>query len=141
MQRQYPALVHRDPGSDYGVSFPDFPGCVSGGETLDEALNDAAEALAFHIEGMAEDGEAFPDPTPAEAALADARADGEGFVSLAMIPAALPGKAKRINITLPEDLVERVDAATNNRSAYIAAALRAQLAAASTPATSARKSK
>jgi predicted RNase H-like HicB family nuclease len=62
----YVALIHKDHDSDYGVSFPDLPGCVTAGSTLDEAIAMAEEALALHIEGMLEDGEDVPTPTPTE---------------------------------------------------------------------------
>ena len=42
----YPALVDKDEDSDFGVSFPDFPGCVSAGESVEEAVLGAQEALA-----------------------------------------------------------------------------------------------
>ena len=35
--RPYIALIHKEPNSDYGVSFPDLPGCVTAGTTIDEA--------------------------------------------------------------------------------------------------------
>nr|WP_312038822.1 type II toxin-antitoxin system HicB family antitoxin [Pseudorhizobium tarimense] len=44
-------LIHKEEGSDYGVSFPDFPGVVTAGVTLDEARHLAEEALSFHVEG------------------------------------------------------------------------------------------
>ncbi len=69
--RQYIGIVHKDPSSDFGVSFPDFPGCVSAGETLAEAAALAQEALLAHIELMAGDGELIPEPMTLEAALAD----------------------------------------------------------------------
>ena len=56
--QHYIALIHKDAGSDYGVSFPDLPGVISAGRDLDEARSMAAEALALHLEGLAEDGEA-----------------------------------------------------------------------------------
>jgi predicted RNase H-like HicB family nuclease len=56
----YVAVVHKEPSSDYGVSFPDFPGCVTAGATLDEAMALARDALAFHLEGMAADGDLPP---------------------------------------------------------------------------------
>ena len=59
----YIALIHKEASSDYGVSFPDFPGCVTAGSTLEEARANAVEALAFHIEAMIEDGEAIPEPS------------------------------------------------------------------------------
>ena len=55
--RQYIALIHKDADSDYGVSFPDLPGVISAGKTLDEAREMGAEALALHLEGLAADGE------------------------------------------------------------------------------------
>ena len=57
---EYIAYLHKDRKSDFGVSFPDFPGCVTAGKTLDEARRMAVEALSLHIEGMMEDGEAIP---------------------------------------------------------------------------------
>jgi predicted RNase H-like HicB family nuclease len=69
--RHYTGIVHKDPTSDFGVSFPDFPGCVSAGETLAEAARLAREALVAHIELMTEVGEAIPEPMTLETALAD----------------------------------------------------------------------
>ena len=65
--RQYIALIHKEADSDYGVSFPDLPGVISAGGTLDEARAMATEALAFHLEGLTEDGEAVPEPSSLEA--------------------------------------------------------------------------
>jgi predicted RNase H-like HicB family nuclease len=68
---QYIAIFHKDADSDYGVWFPDLPGCTSAGVTLEEARNMAAEALALHLEGMTEDNEPIPDPSTLEAIMAD----------------------------------------------------------------------
>ncbi len=67
--REYIAVIHKDARSDYGVSFPDLPGCVSAGATLDDARAMAAEALEFHVEGMVEDGEPLPEPSSLEAVM------------------------------------------------------------------------
>lgn len=56
----YIALVHKDEGTSFGVSFPDVPGCISAGDTLQEALANAAEALTGHLALMQEDGEPLP---------------------------------------------------------------------------------
>ena len=58
----YIALVHKDEGTSYGVSFPDVPGCISAGDTFEEAVANAAEALAGHFASMKADGEAIPAP-------------------------------------------------------------------------------
>jgi predicted RNase H-like HicB family nuclease len=86
MRKHYIALVHKDEDSDFGVSFPDFPGAVTAARTLDEALERAQKALALLLEGMAEDGEPIPPPLrlrrghqgqPRRAARAGAAAIGE----------------------------------------------------------------
>ena len=59
---RYIALIHGDNEPDFGISFPDFPGCVSDGDTEEEAIRRGREALTFHIENMAEDGERIPPP-------------------------------------------------------------------------------
>ena len=69
--RQYIGLIHKDPDSDFGVSFPDFPGIAAAGTDRDDARSMAEEALAFHVEGMIEDGEAVPPPSSLEKILAD----------------------------------------------------------------------
>jgi len=58
---EYIAYPHKEKKSDYGVSFPDFPGCITAGKTLEEARRNAVEALTLHIEGMREEGEELPD--------------------------------------------------------------------------------
>jgi predicted RNase H-like HicB family nuclease len=62
----YIALLSKDRDSDYGVDFPDFPGCVTAGTSPEEARELALEALCLHIEGMIEDGEPIPQPSPIE---------------------------------------------------------------------------
>ena len=105
--RHYIAIVHKDDDSDFGVSFPDFPGCVTAGSTLTEAVNMAIEALAGHIELMADTGEAIPEPSTIEAILADPdHRDGQPIV----IPApTMKGRAVRLSITLPEDVLQEID--------------------------------
>jgi predicted RNase H-like HicB family nuclease len=61
--RYYIAIVHKESSSDYGVSFPDFPGAVTAASSLDKAVELAAEALALHVEGMLAEGEAIPPPS------------------------------------------------------------------------------
>jgi predicted RNase H-like HicB family nuclease len=69
--RNYIGLIHKDADSDFGVSFPDFPGVVTTGISLDDARAMAEEALTFHIEGLAKDGESNPDPSAPEDVMAD----------------------------------------------------------------------
>ncbi|HEX2800717.1 MAG TPA: type II toxin-antitoxin system HicB family antitoxin [Phenylobacterium sp.] len=125
----YIALLHKDPDRDYGVSFPDFPGCISAGPTLDEARSMAAEALAFHVEGMMEDGEAIPEPSSLEAVMRDAE-NRDGVAILVDLPQA--PKIVRVNITLPDDALREIDAYAEaqgyTRSGFLLKAARQALA-------------
>ncbi|CDZ49235.1 MULTISPECIES: type II toxin-antitoxin system HicB family antitoxin [Neorhizobium] len=103
----YIGLIHKDAESDYGVSFPDFPGVVTAGATLDEARHMAEEALALHVEGMVEDGETIPEPSSLESVMADP--DNRDGVAILVTLKSQTAKAVRINITLPEDVLERID--------------------------------
>jgi predicted RNase H-like HicB family nuclease len=107
MRQQYIALIRADEHSDYGVSFPDLPGCISAGQTIEEARALAEEALALHLEGLAEDGEAIPEPSSLDAVMADPD-NRDGLVMLIPAPQR-PTRTVRINITLPEDVLERID--------------------------------
>lgn len=69
--RAYIGLLRKEPGTSYGVDFPDFPGCITASETLAGVEAMAVEALTLHIEGLREDGDAIPDPSGLSAILAD----------------------------------------------------------------------
>lgn len=125
----YIALIHKDADSDYGVSFPDFPGCITAGSTLDEARGLAAEALAFHIEGMVEDGLQIPAPSSLTQIMEE-RENRKAVAFLVTVP-DLTDRAVRINVTLPASLLDRIDTHTKNRSGFLARAARAVLASGS----------
>ncbi len=55
--------IHKDSESSFGVSVPDLPGCVTAGDTIDEALTMAKEAITLHLEGMLDDDVELPEPT------------------------------------------------------------------------------
>ena len=111
-------LIRKDTDSDFGVDFPDFPGCISAGTTLDEARRMAQEALELHVGGMIEDGEALPVGSSLEAIMADPEnADAVAFV--VTVPDAAD-RTVRVNITLPERLLRRIDERAKNRSAFLA---------------------
>ena len=77
----YVAIIHKNPNTDFGVSFPDFPGCITAGRTLDEAKVMALEALTGHIEVMREAGEPVPAPSTLDEAMSDPQfQDGVAFL-------------------------------------------------------------
>jgi predicted RNase H-like HicB family nuclease len=94
---EYIALVHKDEGTSYGVSFPDVPGCVSAGDTLNEALANAAEALSGHLTLMREDGDAIPEPRSVEAIRADLQlADDLQGAMLRRVEERRPASPRRV---------------------------------------------
>jgi predicted RNase H-like HicB family nuclease len=117
---EYIAYLHKDRESDDGVSFPDFPGCVTAGSTLEEARRMATEALAFHIAGVRQDGRQIPEPST----LDDLRNDPamKGAVAF-LVGVAEPEKTVRFNVTARASQLSEIDdrarAAKLTRSAYI----------------------
>lgn len=129
--RHYIALIHKDPDSDYGVSFPDLPGVITAGTDLDDARAMAAEALTLHLEGMAADGEAVPEPSSLEEIMADPE-NRSGVAVLIPAPAA-DVRSVRVNITLPSDILSEIDRRAEQegftRSGFLAQAAKKALAA------------
>jgi predicted RNase H-like HicB family nuclease len=117
---EYIAYLHKDQESDYGVSFPDFPGCVTAGSTLEEARLMATEALALHMDGMREDG----DPIPPPSTLDDLRDDPAMKDAVAiLVQPKQSERTVRINITVPESQLAEIDRLAQeahlSRSAYL----------------------
>ena len=136
MLRFYLALINQDenagPEDGYGVVFPDLPGCVTVGETVQEAAVMAADAAQLHIDGMMDDGEAIPEPSPPDAPEPEWFAEVPGkIVARVMVPVEIPGGAVRVDIRLDEELLARLDKAAGaegeTRSGYIARAVRERL--------------
>ena len=135
----YIALIHKEPRSDFGVSFPDFPGCVTAGRNLDEARKMAEEALALHVDGMREDGEKLPVPSSLESVMA--RRDNRDAVAILVTLRERAQATVRVNITLAQADLAAIDAhaeATGmTRSGFLVSAARARMA--SPPKTSRRR--
>ena len=129
---QVVALIHEENGV-FGASFPDFLGCTTVANSLDAIVPKAAEVLAFHVEGMIEDGLSLPPVRNLTQLRKDPifREDSADAM-IALVPYAPPARAARINITLDESLLDRVDraaeAAGETRSGYLAVAARHRLA-------------
>jgi predicted RNase H-like HicB family nuclease len=103
---EYIAYLHKDKNSDYGVSFPDFPGCVTAGSSLEEARAMAAEALQMHVAGMRTDGEPVPQPST----LDDLRGDPAMKGAVAFLTELRePEKTIRINITARKSQIAEID--------------------------------
>ncbi len=104
MKLTYPAIFHPDPEREgaYAVTVPDLPGCVSGGDTLADAIFMATDAACGWVLDELEDGKPAPFSSPLESIVPD---DG-GFVSLLALDMdsyaeRYGDKAVRKNLTIP----------------------------------------
>lgn len=123
---KYPIAI--EPGDEahaWGVVVPDLPGCFSAADSgIDEAIENAKEAIAAWIEAVMDDGGDIPAPSAIEAHRANREFDGWIWAVAEVDPAILDDKAERVNITLPRRVLARLDAraraAGETRSGYIA---------------------
>lgn len=132
MRKQYIALFEYEDGQNgYSVVFPDFPGCVSAGDDFNEAVRMAHEALALHISAMKADGEKIPEPRTLEeikATWPDWQEWENDYKFLIGYVAAIPDHyTRKYTISMDSDLMDRIDAVTKNRSAFLAEAARRTL--------------
>lgn len=122
---RYPIAI--EPGDKrhaFGVVVPDLPGCFSAGDTLDEAINNAKEAIELWLETVIDDGGAVPEPGSVAEHQANSEFTGWVWAVVSVDLAELSDKAERVNITLPARVLRRIDqaakAAGESRSGFIA---------------------
>lgn len=119
-------LVHEENGR-FGASFPDFPGCTTVAGDLDALLTKAADALAFHVAGLVEDGEPVPRIRSQSELWNDPEFQKErrDAAFVALLAVELPGKTVRVNITLNESALDMIDRAAakvgESRSGFLVA--------------------
>jgi len=130
---RYAAFIHKDPDSIYGVSFPDFPGCIAAEATIERAMISAADALSLHVASMEADHEPIPAPRPIEDVMADPDlADWREGAIVTLVPLVRDlGSTTRINVSLDLGLLQAIDDEARQRkqtrSAFIASAVRKEL--------------
>ena len=129
---RYIAFIHKEPDSVYGVS-PDLPGCISAGKTIDEAVQNAVEALAGHVRMLESDGDPVPSPRDFDAIMADPdlEEDRQGAMTTIVPLVRDRGSTARINVSFDLGLLEAIDAAAKarrqTRSAFPASAARREI--------------
>jgi len=127
----YPVVIHKERGTDYGVSVPDLPGCVSAGATVDEALAMVREAIELHLEGLIEAGGLAPLPTPIERLHADRAYAGGTWAIVAVDNSTLRVQIARIGVTMPQRVLDAIDrhaeASGETRSGLLARAAAAYI--------------
>lgn len=129
----FPIAIHKDRGTSYGVTVPDVPGCFSYGDTVEEAISNAKEAVVGHIETLLELGEPVDFKTTAieELRTQDAFSDAAwGYVEVDL--SELDSKPERVNISLPKFVLHRIDQYVSShhetRSGFLARAALSALA-------------
>jgi predicted RNase H-like HicB family nuclease len=111
---RYPVAIELgDETHAYGVVVPDLPGCFSAGDTLDEAIAQAKEAIELWMETVIEDGQPIPEASPIAKHQIDPEFAGWIWALVEMDLSKLSGKAKRVNITLPERILASIDQAAD----------------------------
>jgi predicted RNase H-like HicB family nuclease len=124
----YVAYLRKEPGSIYGVEFPDLPGCTSAGKSLEEAKAMAAEALAGHVAVLQEMGELVPPASTLDQLAADPHRGDAVLLLVDLDPLLL--KAERVNVMIPRHLLGRIDAVSGgNRSRFLVEAAEQKLSA------------
>ncbi|WP_103035578.1 type II toxin-antitoxin system HicB family antitoxin [Castellaniella caeni] len=106
---KFPLVLHTDDGTRYGVAVPDLPGCFSAGDTFEEALESAKEAITLHLEGLTEDGSPVPLPRPiAEHQKNPDYANGVWAI-IDIDVSRFDGRTEKINITVPRRMLAQID--------------------------------
>ncbi|MCP4135212.1 MAG: type II toxin-antitoxin system HicB family antitoxin [bacterium] len=105
----YPVVIHKDKNSDYGVTVPDLSGCFSAGKTMEEAIENAREAILCHVEGLIMDVDPVPSPTSIENHKDNPLYKNGIWAIVTVDLSEISGKAKRVNITIPERFLNQFD--------------------------------
>lgn len=106
---KFTVVLHTDDGQRYGVTVPDLPGCFSGGDNMDEALENVLEAIDLHIETILNDGGGLPTRQPIAAHQADPHYAGGVWAVVDAPVERYFGPAEKINITVPRVILSRID--------------------------------
>lgn len=115
----YPVAI--EPGDDtnaYGVAVPDVPGCFSAGDSLEEALANAKEALEIHLEGLADMGKLPPEASNIKAHMNNPDYAGWVWAMVEVDTEPFMGKASKINVTLPDLLTRKIDEVVGTNRTY-----------------------
>ncbi len=122
---KYPVAIQKDEDSCYGVTVPDIPGCFSAGESLDEAMNNAQEAISSHLEILAEEGGLAPESSLVDSHINNTDYTGATWAYVDIDVSPYLGKTEKATVTLPKLVIKKIDTlvaagGAKNRSAFLA---------------------
>ena len=106
---RYPVVLHSDNGKRWGVTVPDLPGCFSAGDSMDEALQNAVEAIDLQLEGITEDNGDVPIPCAVDVHRANLEFEGGTWALVEIDVSKYDGRTEKINITIPRRILAKVD--------------------------------
>ena len=125
----YPVYVHKDKRSAWGATLPDFPGCFAAADAQDGLPAAVQEAVEVYFEGESMD---VPPPTALDALPRGKAYTGGQWLLVDIDVARVNPRAVRLNVSLPQNLVRRIDdyARTHGatRSGFLAEAARRVIA-------------
>lgn len=121
----FPAIFEPGEEKGYCITFPDLPGCITEGDTLEEAFNMAKEALELHLYSMEEDGDTIPSPTEPS----KIKINNNSFITLVeawmpLIRNELANKAIKKTLTIPKWLNDAAEEKKINFSQVLQTALK-----------------
>ena len=105
-KRSYPAVLERGPKGSFAIWFPDFPDCVAGGTTQEDALAKSEIALAKAVDALAETDRPLPQPTAFDAV---SLPKGSRPIAYFVVSVEPPNPSERVNIYLPRNLIMQAD--------------------------------
>lgn len=115
----YPIAIEAgDENTAYGVTVPDLPGCFSAGETLDEAIINAKEAITAHIELLVEMEADIAAVSSLQELAKNPEFEGYTWAVVEVDVTRLLGGSEKINVTLPKSLIDRIDRCVASSSEY-----------------------
>ncbi|MBK0124872.1 type II toxin-antitoxin system HicB family antitoxin [Pantoea sp. S61] len=106
----YPIAIEAgDESTAFGVTVPDLPGCFSAGDTLEEAVKNAREAIIGHLELMVELEQDIPAVSELKSVMKNPANTGYVWVLVEVDVTRILGGSEKINVTLPKLLIDRID--------------------------------
>ena len=115
---RYLVVLETAPGrTDFGVTVPDLPGCTSAGDTLDEALGNAEDAILSYLGVLADDGKPLPGPSR-DVPLELGPHEVVGVVKVDLEKIDPPRKAVRLNVSIPGHAIDMIDRAAGRAGTH-----------------------
>jgi predicted RNase H-like HicB family nuclease len=131
---RFPVYLHKTESNTYSGFVPDVVGCFFAGDTVDDALTDASAAIDAHVESSTDAGYEVPVATSIETHIEDENCQGGYWAFVDIDLSRYEGKAVKLNITLPQNLLTKIDSYVDHhreygsRSGFLAALARKELA-------------